>query len=299
MSTARYLIEASAIRAMLALLGALPLDMASGIGGWLGRRIGPLLVARNRLAHANLRAALPGKSEFEYRQIVESMWDNLGRVMAEYPHIDEIVRDRIQFENKGILSAATSIGRPVILVGAHMANWELSPHLISARFGVGFDVTYRPLNNPYADRILYNCRTANGRIRAHPKSSAGGKQMVKALREKRCLGILIDQKHNEGIAVPFFGREALTNPSFVMLGQKFGAPVVPGHIVRLQGAHFRFRLCQPLRLQEGNEPLAAEAVLGEAHAYLEEWIRENPGQWIWLHSRWREPEMSSDQHQGN
>ena len=81
----------------------------------------------------------------------------------------------------------------------------------------------------------------------------------------RRLGILIDQKHNEGVAVPFFGRDALTNPSFVLLAQKFGAPVVPGQVVRLEGAHFRIRMCQPLCLQDGNEPLPATTVLGEAH----------------------------------
>ncbi len=112
--------------------------------------------------------------------------------------------------------------------------------------------------------------------------------MVESLKEGRYLGMLIDQKYNEGLPVSFFGREAMSSPAFVQLAQKFDCPLIPGRIERLGGAHFRVTAFAPMKIFEADgKPRQAEDVMEEAHRLLEAWIMERPEQWLWLHRRWR------------
>ena len=71
------------------LFAVLPLDAASAVGGWLGRTLGPRLGVR-KIARRNLVAAFPEKSAAEIEAIMVEMWDNLGRVMAEFPHVTRL-----------------------------------------------------------------------------------------------------------------------------------------------------------------------------------------------------------------
>ena len=106
--------------------------------------------------------------------------------------------------------------------------------------------------------------------------------MVETLRDGGALGILIDQKYNEGLAIPFFGRPAMTSPAFVQMAQKTNCPLIPVRGERLPGAHFRVTIYPPLNITEQG----VEDAIAQAHMLLEEWISERPGQWLWLHRRW-------------
>src|SRR5262245_51781544 len=82
----RYGGEAAAFFLFMGLFRLLSVDAASALGGWIGRSFGPLLRS-DRTARDNLKAAFPEKSEAERDAIRMTMWDNLGRVVAEYPHL--------------------------------------------------------------------------------------------------------------------------------------------------------------------------------------------------------------------
>ncbi len=283
-----YFIQYIPVLAAISLLSILPVDAASALGGWIGRTVGLRLGGINRRALKNLQFSLPGRTESDYQKIISGMWDNLGRVTGEYPHLESIAANRIDIENGDILTKALSDGGPVILIGAHLGNWELMGALLMKMTGRELDLTYRALNNPFADGLLKKRRTLNGRLRAYAKSKEGGRQMIRALRENRIVGVLIDQKYNEGIAVPFFGRNAMTNPVFAQMGQMFNAPVIPVQGIRHgRSAKFTARFHQPLTLRDtdgNNLPLAD--ILKDANMLLERWINENPEQWMWVHSRW-------------
>jgi len=176
------------------------------------------------------------------------------------------------------------------MISGHLANWEIAAAAMLARFGKPLDLTYRAPNNPYVDRMLVKIRSLNGKIRSHAKSREGGQEIVRAMREGRYIAMLIDQKYNEGLSVPFFGRPAMTNPAFIHLGRKFGYPLIPARIERTNGAHFKITIQGPLTVSERPD----EDVIAQAHALLEEWIGARPGQWLWLHRRWRD-EKSGNQ----
>ncbi|MCB9988847.1 MAG: lipid A biosynthesis acyltransferase [Rhodospirillales bacterium] len=284
MKNIRYFFEYIFIWLIMALFGLMALDAASALGGWLGRTIGPRL-ATSRKALANIKTALPGRDDQEYGEILAGMWDNLGRVMAEYPHLRQILSERVELIGSDILETLKNDDQSGVVFGAHLANWEAAALTIQTFLPT--DAIYRAPNNPAVDHILTKARNITGDLKAIPKSKTGARQILRSMKEGRHIGILIDQKYNEGLAIPFFGRDAMTSPAFAELPQKFKCPLVPGRIERLEGAHFRVTIYPPLPLftPEGTER-TLEDIIGDAHKMLEEWIIEHPAQWLWLHRRW-------------
>lgn len=280
-----YLLQALLLHLLMFFLKLLPLDTASNFGGWVGRTVGPRLGA-SRKAMKHLQQALPDLSEERRREIITEMWDNLGRVMAEYPHLEQIGRERVELIAPEIMEQLKNDGKPAILFTGHLGNWECaSPYFL--HHGLLVSPVYRAPNNPWVRGLLNKARSIKGQLPAYSKSKAGTRQLIKALKEGRHVGILIDQKYNEGIAVNFFGHKAMSSPAFVQLAQKFDCPLVPARMERLGGAHFRVSLYEPLTLTTHDGlPLPHENVIETAHSYLEDWIREKPGQWLWLHRRW-------------
>lgn len=279
MKKLRYLIEAAFLYIALGVFYVLGPCGASALGGWIGRTIGPRMAA-SRKALTNLRHALPGKSDDEYAAIVRDMWDNLGRVMAEYPHLERIARRHTVFN--GFENIPQDKDKPCVFFSGHIANWEVPPSAFFIHGDVKADLVYREPNNPYAAKLLEKCRSMGGAFHMLPKSRTGTRGMVGALGSGRPLMMLIDQKYNEGISVPFMGRPAMTSDAFVRFARKFDAPLIPYRIERLGGCHFAVTALPPLALDGQSD----EEVIGAAHRLLEGWIAEKPGQWLWLHRRW-------------
>jgi Kdo2-lipid IVA lauroyltransferase/acyltransferase len=285
--TWRHRGEAAAAALFFGLCRALPLDAASGLAGWLARRIGPF-ISVSKQARRNLAAALPELSAAEIETIVRGMWDNIGRVAAEYPHLDRI---RV-FENDGRVEVsgmehvdkALAEERRMILFAGHLANWELGP-LAGAQYGLRTTQIYRSANNPRVDQMIQRHRASLGG-EFIPKEEAG-RGALAALRRGAHLGILVDQKLNEGIPVPFFGRPAMTAPTLAVLALRFDCAVLPVHVERLAGARFRLTVEPPLPLPDsGNRTADVTALMAAVNATLERWIRERPEQWFWVHRRW-------------
>jgi KDO2-lipid IV(A) lauroyltransferase len=283
----RYLIEAAGACFLFTIFRCLPCETASNLGGWLGRLIGTRM-ATSRKALANIHRALPGKTDSEYSTILKMMWDNLGRVFAEYPHLEKIARQNVKIEGLEILEKLRDDNKPAILFGGHFSNWEIvAPAILEHNLEI--DLLYRRPNNPYIDKMLEKSRSLNGKLKTYPKSRSGMKAVVGALARGRHLGILIDQKYNEGIPSKFMGHAAMTSPAFIQLAQKFKCPLVPGFGVRHNGNHFVIHVFEPLEIFDSSgAPLPVEQVMGEAHKLMESWVKQYPQLWLWLHRRWTE-----------
>ncbi len=274
-------LQAAGAAVFFALFRALPLDAASAVGGALGRAIGPRLGVSKR-ARRNLKLALPALSPPEIEAIVRGMWDNLGRVMAEYPHLTrmQIFPPNGRFEVRGLehVDEAAAAGRTMIFFSAHLANWELGAR-VAVQYGLPIALIYRALNNPLVDAMLSRLRGDGGEFL--PKGSAGSRGAIAALREGQHLVLLVDQKQNDGIPVPFFGRAAMTAPALARFAERFDCDVMPVRIERLRGARFRVTVYPKL-----DRPAETPVLMATVNATLEEWIRERPEQWLWLHNRW-------------
>ena len=282
-------VEAVGAALFFAAMGALPLALASGLGGALARSIGPRLGVSRR-ARNNLRAALPHLSPAQIERVVRGMWDNLGRVAAEYPRLKRlsVFAPGGRVETAGIehLDAAIAAGRSAILFGGHLGNWEVAA-LAAGQYGIDVAQIYRALNNPLVDRMI--ARFRGGGSELIPKGGVASRRALAALRRGAHLALLVDQKLNDGIAVPFFGRPAMTAPALALLALHFNCAVLPARVERLGGARFRLTIEPPLPLpRSGDRAADVAALMIEVNRTLERWIIARPEQWFWLHQRWPE-----------
>lgn len=283
----RRRLEAVLAYAVLGFFAALPVDWASGLGGFLARNVGPFLKVSN-VARRNLGRTFPDKSKAEIETIVTEVWDNLGRVAGEFPHIDWLMRNRVELVGRENLELLRDDGQPGLFVAAHLGNWELAA-TTAVMQGIPIILVYREANNPWVEKLYrrYRAHAAPGGQIA--KGPEGAREIMQALKSGGHVGMLVDQKMNDGIAVPFLGREAMTAPAVGRFAVRFKCPVVPARVERLKGAHFRVTICPPLD----------HTLCGDAHQdtlnlmtvindQIGAWIRERPGQWLWLHKRWPE-----------
>ena len=282
-----YRIEAWFATLAFSGFGLLPLDRASALGAAIARRIGPRLGVTKR-ARLNLRLAMPELGDAEVEAIVIGMWDNLGRVAAEYAHLREIEvfapGGRVETSGLEHLDASLAAGRRVVLFSGHLGNWEIAA-LAGGQYGLDIAQIYRAANNPLVDRLVGRLRGAQGEL--IPKGAVASRRAAAALRRGGHLSLLIDQKMNDGIAVPFFGRDAMTAPALALFALHYDCVVLPVRVERTGGAHFRLTVYPALPLpRSGDRDADVRALMTEVNRILEGWIRERPEQWFWVHRRW-------------
>jgi Kdo2-lipid IVA lauroyltransferase/acyltransferase len=285
----RYLAEAAGFFAMIGLFRLLGLDRASAFGGWLGRNIAAPS-RMSRLARANLEASFPEKSTGEIDAILRGMWDNLGRVLGEYAHLDKLKWDgpNPRIEVSGIEKAQPSLvpGKGILLISAHFANWEVMPFMANS-YGLKGAIVVRPTNNPYVNRWLERVRTRNGLPEVISKGASGLRRIFALLRGGDAVCMLVDQRTSEGIPAPFFGRDALTTPAPAALALKLGAIIVPISNERVGGARFHVRVHPAIPVPNtGDADRDLLEMTAAINGFVEERVRAHPEQWLWIHRRW-------------
>ena len=280
----RHRIEAGAAHVLFAMLSLLPSKTVSDVGGWLGRTIGPLTSA-HRTAKQNLRRALPTMDATTQAQTLHSAWDNLGRTMTEYAVLARmyVAPDDIELAGHEALAALARSGKPAILFGAHLGNWETVPLILALR-SKPLVIVYRAANNPLADNIIKNIRGAYTAGMA-PKGSSGARQVMRALSAGEHIFMVVDQKSNTGMEIPFFGKGAYTATAVVRMAARFGCPVFPIRTERIDGFKFKVTVEDPFMFLDESDD-GVRAGLTRINQQLEGWIKERPGQWLWMHNRW-------------
>lgn len=284
--------EALLVRLCLGLFRLLPPATASKFGGGVARAIGPLIPV-SKVADRNLTAAMPELDRAQRQKIIAEVWENLGSTVAELARIGDLheTESGPGFFVTGWeehVAPALAKGGPVVFFTGHIGNWEIIP---PAAFSRGIDVgfMYRAASNTLVNDIILKLREANfGRkMIMFPKGSVGARQAYAHLMRGNYLGLLVDQKLDNGISVPFFGRAAMTAPAMASFALKFKCPVVPVHVVRVGPARLQVICDAPVELPDsGDKDRDVLTLTTEMNLILEKWIREKPGAWLWLHRRW-------------
>ncbi len=258
-------------------------ERASNFGGWVGRRIGPRL-SQHKVALSNLRRAFPDWPDDKVNATALEAWENVGRTAGELPHLKGLKpyteNARLDVINPERLDAAAQSDKGAVLVSGHFANWEVMASAICNR-PLDCLVTYRALNNPHIDRRLNALRQSYG-IQALAPKGLGTRKLMKTLGEGRSVAFLNDQKFREGIPVPFFGHDAMTAPGPTRLAARFDVPIIPMSTVRTGPCRFRVTVHEPIIPHPEN----THATVGEITRFIEDRVRETPGQWFWMHRRW-------------
>lgn len=292
---AKHLGEYAALWLALAFFGSISLDRASAVGGWLGRALGPKMGVSKK-ARRNIRLAMPELGPGEIEHIVVGMWDNLGRTIAEYAHLPVFAKPeeqhRIEVIDAELLRSLAASGNGGVIVSGHFANWEILPAVMQSEELHGGGV-YRNANNPYVNEWLVRLRKKVSQAVQIPKGGAGARVIIRLMKEKQFVAMLTDQKLNDGIETRFFGLRAMTTGAPAGLATRYDEPIFPVFIERLEGAHFRVTVSNPIVAKPDANP-AAEVVriTQEINDFLEARIRERPEQWLWLHDRWSEKQWT-------
>ena len=266
------------------------LDAASTIAGGFMGAVGPRLRSLSKRAEDNLRAAFPDWTDAQIRAATKQVWTNLGRIGAEFAHLEKFrpfaEGGRVTVIGAERLHAVAAGDKPVILVSGHFANWEIMS-IVFHHAGLSYGVVYRAANNPLVDELIINKRGAVMSRRQIPKGKRGGRALMENLKAGRSLAMLVDQKLNDGLSVPFMGREAMTAPAAARLALKFSLPIIPVSIERKGGARFHVTVHEPLDFAPGGDTGEDVYALTKAiNEKLEDFIRARPGEWLWLHRRW-------------
>ena len=279
------------LRGLLGLLRGLGPVGASNLGGAVARWFGPRLRV-SRIAHANLGFAWPALDHGRRAAIVRGMWDNLGRTVAEMAHLDRYGPTSAGpgwelLAHPEAVGAATARG--AIYCMGHLANWEVMPQVLSSLAAGRVGIFYRASPNLRVDRLVRDLRDRAGGpgLEQFAKGAAGARAGLRHLRGGGVLGMLMDQKANDGIAAPLFGHPAMTASAPASLALRHGVPMVPMRIERLGPARLRITLEQPLCHPDTGDRHADIAALTAAmNGRLESWIRARPADWLWVHRRW-------------
>ena len=283
----RYRLEYVIARFFWALFASLPVSAASSLGGALASVAGRLPPLARRV-NKNLSLAMAELTQVQRRKIASGVWWNLGRTLAELPHIRKfsLTHDSPNPGEIQVVGAEHIDGRDgMLLFAAHLANWEMT-YFVTAKLGRPLHVVYRAPNNPLIDRWLSNLRQ-DFTLGAYAKGRTAARGILTALDQGNAVGMLVDQKMNDGIVVPFFGRPAMTAPALAQLALRRKLPIIPMRFERLTGASFRVTLEKPLTYGDtGRRKADVIALMGQVNDMIEAWIRERPEQWLWPHKRW-------------
>lgn len=280
-------LEALAFDLFTGVMRLAPIDWVSDFGAWAIGGLGPLTSA-NRTAERNLRIAFPDAPDAEIKRLLKAQWRETGRVFAEFPILDRIVGapSRVEVVNAERLAAVAQGAGPVVFISGHFSSFEIMAATI-VQAGVPCQVTYRAANNPYFDRRLRESRARYGVQLFAPKGLEGARAMMRAFAQGESAALMNDQKFNGGVAAPFFGVIAHTAPGPSTFALKFGIPLVPMSVQRVKKARFRVVVHEPIRLQDtGDRQADIEAGVRRINAFVEERVRERPGEWFWVHKRW-------------
>ena len=261
----------------------LPVTVTSFAFGKLLGIIGPFSTAHKR-AKKHIAFAMPHLSLSEQDDILAKMWNHLGRLAGEYPHIHKMGDERfLTFHGLHHLEQATKGG---FVIGGHIGNWEL--HLmVPAMLGQRYGAIYRPLNNPFSNWVL-DMRAKRGSGDLYAKGQDAARGMLTTLKQKGCVYLFTDQKYREGIEAPFLGHAAATPIGHIKIALKRKTPIFYMRIIRRKGCHYDVYITEPHYIYTDgkvtDELIAQHAK--QMNDVLSSYITETPHQWLWPHRRW-------------
>ena len=252
MKQIKYFIQFIVIIFFFIIFKILGYKISSEIGGKLFEIVGPIFRSK-KLIHSNIKKAIPHLNFKDIEIITKSMWNNYGRVFAEYMFIKDFrsgkLNSKIKIEGQEILDQIKIQNIPTIFISGHFSNFELMAMHIE-KSGIKLSAIYRPLNNIFLNRIMENIRTKYICKNQIKKGIGGMKKLIKLQKNNCSTALMIDQRVSEGIKSNFFNQEALTTTIPAQLVKKFSMPVVPIFIERINKTSFKISIKKPIKFDK-------------------------------------------------
>ena len=282
----KYFLEFIFIVILFIIFKILGFKLASNMGGYIGKKIGPLFRSK-QIILTNIKNALPSTNKADLELIIQSMWENYGRILAEYVFLKDFrkekLNDYLEIEGKEHLNKVKDSNEQVVFVSGHFNNFELMAMQIE-KSGINLAAIYRPLNNIFLNKIMEKIRTKYICKNQIKKGRRGTRELLKSFNNKNSIALMIDQRVSEGEKSNFFGQDAFTTTIPAQLVKKFGCKIVPIHIERYNNFYFKMKVEEPINY---NKDSSIDEITLSLNKLLENMILKNPSQWIWSHDRWK------------
>ena len=282
----KYFIQFILIIILFSFFKILRLKLSSALGGKLFELIGPIFRSK-KLVHSNIKNAFPNISSENINRISKQMWNNYGRIFAEYMFIKDFrigkLSSNIQVNGNQILEEIKRKNKQVIFISGHFGNFELmAMHL--EKSGINLSAIYRPLNNIFLNQIMERLRRKYICKNQIKKGIGGMKKLINLKKNNYSTALMIDQRVSEGIESDFFNKKALTTTIPAQLVKKFDIPVIPLFIERVNNINFKITVNQPISF---SHEATIKEITDKLNLVIEKMIINKPDHWIWSHNRWK------------
>ncbi len=281
----RYILETLLVLPIYFAFHLIPIKTASFLIGKIVRIFGRFHPS-HKIAIKNLQIAFPEKNISEIKKIALNSWENLGRTAGSFVGISKLSKEEILnlapvINKENILNASENFSKGIIIVSAHIGNWEIGTSILNAAIP-NIAMIYRHANNPFVEKIIAKNRSkyANFIIRKGDKS--GFRDIFNHLKKGGNLAIIADQKIRDGVIVNFFNQETKAPSTPAELAIRFNLPIVMGKTISLSKNNFASIFEKPIY----PESKSAQEITQEIYNIYESWIRQHPEQWFWMHNRW-------------
>ena len=259
---------------------------ASNLGGVIGSKIGPIFKSK-KIIKNNLKNCFLDSDDHQINNIINKMWENYGRIFAEYIFIKDFrstkLEKNLKINGMEYLDEIKKNQKPVIFVSGHFNNFELMAMQIE-KSGINLAAVYRPLNNIFLNKTMEKIRKNFICKNQIKKGISGLREILTFFKKNTSVAIMIDQRVTEGIKCNLFTKPAYTTTIPAQLINKFNCPVVPVYIERKNKINFEITINKPIYFEKNDD---LEKITKNLNVWLEKMISKNPEQWIWTHNRWK------------
>ncbi|NRB09998.1 MAG: lipid A biosynthesis lauroyl acyltransferase [Rickettsiaceae bacterium] len=268
-------------------LRLLGLERSASLCSFILRKVGYKLKA-TKTARKNLQKTFGDNIDID--KTIDGLLDNFGHYIGEFPFINHLSEAQLQQRTEIIgydkVKYYQENKQPFILCLGHFANWDFLIRNIKKAYP-RFVIIYRKANNPYIDAAVLKLRQEEN-IVLIAKGAGGVKNLIREIRAGSSIAMLVDQKMNDGIEVPFLGRPAMTADAIAKLSLQYNYPIIPCQVIRKKGSNFKIILHDPIEYTKtGNMRDDCYNIMLKINKHIESWVKENPEQWFWFHNRWK------------
>ena len=277
------------LKLLVKFLASLSHDTAMALGRRLGVLVSVLIRKQREQAIAELTRCFPGKTRDEIRAMTRRMFEHQGMNQVElFRWIggrDTEIDPTISMKGSEVVADALARGKGIAVLTAHIGNFDLMGLWAARRYPM--TIISKDLKNDGLNKFWMEARRKSslGIVPAHNSY----RDCLRVLKKNGCLGFILDQNmiRKEGIFVDFFGKPACTTPGLAVLAAHAGAPVVPVFIVRREDGRHEVHALPAMEPPEDRKPDTMAKATQAYTKVIEDFIRQYPEQWIWMHRRWR------------
>ena len=256
---------------------------SSNFGFFIGKYLGPLFRSKLSIINNLKKAQINGN----YKKIATNVLGNYGRIFAEYVHLKNFknnkLNNHISIEGREYLEKIKKNKQSVVFISGHFNNFELMAMQID-KAEVDCAAIYRPLNNPYLNKIMEKIRKRDICKKQIKKGRSGTREIIKLLKKGTSIALMVDQRVREGEKALFFKHLATSTTIPAQLIKKYNCDLVPIYIERKNKFDFKMYVSKPIKI---NKNKSSGEITLFINKILEKMILKNVDQWIWTHDRWR------------